>query len=259
MSVSKDTRQVIFTSMTFQAALNLYKHYVAKNNMPLKLLPLPRSEWDMYFRVCYTAFVPGIMDMMFPNGYSKEALQWSVDSLRRTDDNYPGRVHCIKVVDTDLPDTDSYDKIVGVSLWKIFPRERSEEEMQKEKEQSDKDDEVYGDPPGLDTVPIEDFGDVSGEYKKKHLGRKPHVLLQAIGTRPEHGRRGVGALSMKWGTEKADELGLPMYLEASMKGVGLYKRWGFETVDTLSFDARKHGYSEALTHLCMLRPPPHRA
>ncbi|KAF2165469.1 hypothetical protein M409DRAFT_24319 [Zasmidium cellare ATCC 36951] len=223
--------------------------------MPLQILPLPRSEFEQYYNVCWTAFVPGIMDMMWPDGRSKEDIEYSVAGMRRTDERYPGRMHCFKVIDTDLPDTDPFDKVVGVSHWKIFPHERSEEELQKEKELSDKDDELYPDPPGYNKTAMEDFGACTKAYKDKYIGRRPYMLLQVIGTRDGHQRRGVGAISMKWGTEKADELGLPLYLEATAKGEGLYRKWGFQEVDVLPFDARKHGYPDPLTHLIMLRPP----
>ena len=85
------------------------------------------------------------------------------------------------------------------------------------------------------------------------------MLLHVLATRPEHERRGIGAISLKWGTEKADELGLPLYLDGSPKGVSLYRKWGFEEVDVLPFDATRHGYEEPLTHLCMLRMPKKKA
>lgn len=196
-----------------------------------------------------------MMDLMWPSGYSNENLRYSTAAMQRADERFPERMHCFKVIDTDLPDSDPFDKVVGVSHWKIFPRERSEEEVQKEKELNDKDDELYPDPPSLNQAAVGDWGDCTKGFKDKHVGRKPYMLLHVIGTRAGHARRGVGAISMKWGTDKADELGLQLYLEGSPKGVGLYKRWGFEVVDTLPFDARKHGYPDSLTHVCMLRPP----
>ncbi|KAK4503127.1 hypothetical protein PRZ48_006554 [Zasmidium cellare] len=223
--------------------------------MPLQFLPLPKSEFELYYNICWSAFVPGIMEMMWPKGRSKEDIQWSVTGMQRIDARYPGRIQCFKVIDTDLPDTDPFGKVVGVSHWKMFPHERSEEELQREKEASDKDDELYPDPEGFNTTAMEDFGACTKALKDKHIGRKPHVYLQVIGTRDGHQRRGVGALSMKWGTEKADELGVPMYLDATTKGKGLYKKWGFQEVDVVPFDARKHGYPDPLTHVCMLRPP----
>ncbi|EME45098.1 hypothetical protein DOTSEDRAFT_70971 [Dothistroma septosporum NZE10] len=222
--------------------------------MPLKLLPLPQTEWQMYSRVCKAAFIPGILSVLYPEGYSDEAQKFGLDALHRTAERNPGRIQMMKVVDEDLPEDDPFQKVVGISQWKIFPRERTEEEMKEEAEEGERDDAEFGAPPGLSAAARDDFADGASVYKKKHLGRKPHVLLHILATRPEHERRGVGAMSLAWGTKKADELGLPMYLEGSPKGVGLYKKWGFEVVAKLPWDATVHGYHEPLEHVAMLRP-----
>lgn len=222
--------------------------------MTLKLLPLPQNEWQMYTRICKAAFIPGILSVMYPEGYSDEAQEHALGTLLRTAERHPDRIQMMKVVDEALPDDDLYQKVVGISQWKIFPRERTEEEMKQEEEVSNREDKECGSPPGLSEAVADDFGGATSEYKKKHLGNRPHVLLHILATRPEHERRGVGAMSLAWGTQKADEMGLPMYLEGGPKGVALYKKWGFEVVDVLPWDAQKHGYHDSLKHLCMLRP-----
>lgn len=223
--------------------------------MPVQLLPMPPAEWHLYYKICNAAFQPGILSVMFPNGISQQDSEMSVASMKRLAERYPGRVQLLKVIDTDLPDDDPYEKIVGVSNWKIFAKERTEAELQREKEEDEKDEEIYGSQPGLSKTVVEDFHGATAEYRKKHLGRKPYVLLHVLATRPDQGRKGVGALSVKWGCDKADELGLPAYLEGSPKGVGLYRKWGFEVVDELPWDATKYGYKEPLKHLCMKRQP----
>lgn len=79
-------------------------------------------------------------------------------------------------------------------------------------------------------------------------------MLHILATLPNHHRRGVGALHLKWGIDEADKLGLPVYLEASEMGRPLYARWGFEDVKPLPFDARKYGAKTSMPHMCMLRP-----
>lgn len=223
--------------------------------MSLQLLELPREEWETYFRIAETSFNPGIQSVFFPNGQSPAAREHSLASLNRVTEQYPGRYHFFKVVDTELPDSDPFGKAVGVSHWRLYPRERSEEEMQQEAEWSKNQDEQYGDPPGLATEARDAFVEPGSELKKKHLGRNPHLLLHVLATRAGQERRGVGALSLKWGTDKADELGLPIYLEGSPKGVPLYKKFDFEVVDENPWDATRFGYHEPLRHLCMLRRP----
>ena len=222
--------------------------------MPLKLLPLPQSEGQLCTRICKEAFIPGILSVMYPNGYTDESQKHALGTMLRLAERHPDRIQMLKVVDEDLPEDDPFQKVVGISQWRIFPRERTEQEMKQEEEASDKEDKEYGSPPGMSEAVVDDFSGATSEYKEKHLGRKAHVLLYILATRPEHERRGVGAMSLNWGTKKADEMGLPVYLEGSPKGVALYKKWGFEVVDELPWDARNHGYHESLKHVCMLRP-----
>jgi hypothetical protein len=46
---------------------------------------------------------------------------------------------------------------------------------------------------------------------------------------------------MKWGTDKADELGIECYVESSPEGKGLYEKFGFRTVREMSFDLKDCG------------------
>ena len=92
------------------------------------------------------------------------------------------------------------------------------------------------------------------EKRRANLGGKPYVLLSILATHPDHHRRGVGAMHLKWGCDLADKLGLPAYLEATPKGKPLYERFGFEGVGNMRFDARKYGHQEQIPHVCMLRP-----
>lgn len=55
-------------------------------------------------------------------------------------------------------------------------------------------------------------------------------VLNIIFTHPDFRRRGVGDLFLEWGTKKAEELGVEMWLDATIHGVPLYKKHGFEVV-----------------------------
>lgn len=167
---------------------------------------------------------------------------------------HPERFRLWKVEDTELPNNDPFGKVVGVSHWQIFPKEKTDEDIKKEEEQSEEDEKQSGTRPGLRTEVVDAFSSAGKAKKEEFIGRKPHVLLQAIATRPGHERRGVAGLSLGWGTAKADEMKVPAYLEASEKGVELYKRWGFEALEKLPFDATEYGYHDPLPHVCMRRP-----
>lgn len=71
----------------------------------------------------------------------------------------------------------------------------------------------------------------------RRLGSLPWPLLTVekidlniIFTHPNYRRQGVGDLIMKWGTQKADAMGVEMWLDATVYGVPLYKKHGFIVV-----------------------------
>lgn len=59
---------------------------------------------------------------------------------------------------------------------------------------------------------------------------------------------------LNWGLQKANELQLPAYLEASSTGKPLYLKHGFEEVDRLVFDLSKWGGEGTDTVVLMLKP-----
>lgn len=65
--------------------------------------------------------------------------------------------------------------------------------------------------------------------RARHMAR-PQAALSWMAVRPDAQRRGVGTLLMKWGMDKADELGLEGNLGATKDGEQLYIRWGFRKV-----------------------------
>jgi hypothetical protein len=58
---------------------------------------------------------------------------------------------------------------------------------------------------------------------------------------------------MEWGKQKADELGLPIYLESSAKGHGFYCKHGFEDVEVMTIDLSEWGGSKTLEQPLMVR------
>ena len=76
----------------------------------------------------------------------------------------------------------------------------------------------------------------------------PHWYLMAIGTRPERQGQGLGGALVEVGTSRADEAGLPCYLETgTQENIGFYSKRGFEIIGQTPV----HGY----TITGMVRPP----
>lgn len=216
--------------------------------MPLELHPLTESDIPAYDNIVWKAFIPGIMALKYPNGYSQAARDHSNQHSLKEWREYPDTVKMMKVVDTDLPDSDSDCKMIGAARWVIHPRPRTEEQLEAEEKEGRED----GLPPGADAAMLEDFMGAIHSKRKEFIGGEPYVLLHILATLPLHHRRGVGQMHLKWGIEEADKLGLPIYLESSVKGKGLYEKTGFQSLGLLPLDWSK--YSEDMTHTVMIRP-----
>lgn len=79
--------------------------------------------------------------------------------------------------------------------------------------------------------------------------------LHMLHTDPNFQGRGAGKMLVEWGTKKADELGLPAYLESSPTGHHLYQRCGFHDLDILKLDLSLHGGKGFYDEPLMIREP----
>lgn len=71
-------------------------------------------------------------------------------------------------------------------------------------------------------------------------------------TDPEYQGRGAGSALIEWGKQKANELGLPIYLESSTKGHRFYKKHGFTDVEVMDIDFTPYGGAVHKQPLMML-------
>lgn len=78
---------------------------------------------------------------------------------------------------------------------------------------------------------------VAGSELMFHGGFASHAyveitpVLNILFTIPEYRRRGAASLVMDWGVERADCMGLDVYIEASEGGKPLYEKYGFEAIE----------------------------
>lgn len=56
------------------------------------------------------------------------------------------------------------------------------------------------------------------------------IVLDIMATHPFHQKRGAGTMTVKWGTDLADSLGMKCFIEASPPGKRLYEKCGFVAV-----------------------------
>ncbi|WEW54610.1 hypothetical protein PRK78_000030 [Emydomyces testavorans] len=146
--------------------------------------------------------------------------------------------HWVKVVDVDAG-----NKIVGAARWLVYEKNPFTEAS------GDRD---------RDSGPVADWfleNSVEREYVSRLIAqigagrmkfaRRPHLCIQLMHrtldlysafTIPKYRCAGVGTLLTQWGLEKADNMGLECWLEASRMGYGLYKSNGFNPVCELPLD-----------------------
>lgn len=200
----------------------------------------------------WDAFNDSLMGLMYPKGFTEAAKAHNVEHLIKEWRRHPDLNKYMKVIDAELPENDPMGKIVGVSHWKFYLHQRSNEELDAEKKE--KADEPF--PPDVNEELLKEFFGEIGKHKREIMGGKPYVLLSLLATRKAYHRRGIGAMHLRWGLEQADQLNLPSYLEASPMGKPLYLRMGYEELRPLPFDAKKWGATEDLPHSILLRPAP---
>ena len=75
---------------------------------------------------------------------------------------------------------------------------------------------------------------------------KPYLLVQELAVLPEWQRKGVGRRLLGWGLEKADAEGWECWLDASKKGEGLYRKFGFRDVGCVEVELGEWGGEEGI-------------
>ena len=58
--------------------------------------------------------------------------------------------------------------------------------------------------------------------------------LDICATIPSERRRGAASLSLQWGVDKADEMDVESFIEATIDGAQLYERFGYKTTQLMS-------------------------
>ncbi|KAI2602615.1 hypothetical protein GGR54DRAFT_623639 [Hypoxylon sp. NC1633] len=85
-----------------------------------------------------------------------------------------------------------------------------------------------------------------GKHRPGLMG-KPHFLVSYCFVHSAHRKRGAASLMLKWGTDKADELGMEAFVESTEMARSLYEAHGFYVVDDLNMDAQLENPSKEFT------------
>ncbi|QIW96646.1 hypothetical protein AMS68_002164 [Peltaster fructicola] len=219
--------------------------------MSLQLLPLEEEDMPVVAKLINLAFTDdGLMNALYPEGFGQAQHEWYASKLLR-DFHHSKGTRFKKIVDTSLPDDHPDHRIISVAKWSFHATPRTEAELDAE----DKDDEDgMGAAPGVNQEVMDAFHGEIARNRRRVWGGKPYVILHLLATHPSHHRRGSGARQLEWGLAAADQLNLPVWLEASTVGKPLYERAGFKSIDHVEFDAVRYGLAEDFITTNMLRP-----
>jgi GNAT superfamily N-acetyltransferase len=142
----------------------------------------------------------------------ESAVEGHVKAANANPDAYGGRSSFIHVLD---PSTGA---IMGGAKWVFFDEKPKLPEHVEVSWETDPFEKEFA------QATMDEFH--TRRYKFMDM---PHALLNILFTSPEYERRGVGSLMTKWGLERADQMCVPSFTEASMRGTPVYARSGFNT------------------------------
>ncbi|KAK5168951.1 uncharacterized protein LTR77_006260 [Saxophila tyrrhenica] len=220
--------------------------------MGLIVEPLQEEELDEFIRIYWSAFEPLSANMYFPmiypNGLKPDLIaRIRARILRATKGDLASHCFCAK-------DTSS-GSIVAVSWW--------EEEHDPPQTQGQVDAnfaqayEARNDSPSVEGFQADlDYAAFRAAFysEAEVMQGRPYMTLKLLATSPGHHRRGAGSLLLKHGLEKADRVGLPVYLATGVTGKPLYERFGFVYQRDMPINCLEYGGRSNGRHWCMLRP-----
>ncbi|KUJ19902.1 uncharacterized protein LY89DRAFT_772535 [Mollisia scopiformis] len=64
---------------------------------------------------------------------------------------------------------------------------------------------------------------------RAEMAQRPQIYLNIIYTHPEYRRKGIADMVMDWGIKKADEMGVEMWLDATIYSLPFYEKHGFKS------------------------------
>ena len=81
------------------------------------------------------------------------------------------------------------------------------------------------------------------------------LVVNILAVRPDYQRKGLGGLLLEQGLALADRDGARTYIEASVKGFSLYKKYGWKEFDEVVVDTRPYGGQGLESTKLMMREP----
>lgn len=110
-------------------------------------------------------------------------------------------------------------------------------------------------PEGTNVALYEHFFRTLDTKRGKNMEEGKDYFLHILAVSPNHQRRGLGKMLIQQGLAAADKDNARAYVEASAKGLGLYKKHGWKEIDYIEMDMRPHGGDRIEREELLMREP----
>ena len=217
----------------------------------LEIHPLQLEQLEDYIKLYWAAFEPLEADMVapmiYPNGLQPDLmLRLKQRILQETGGKLSDA--CFYVRDAQS------GQMIAVSRWAMIDRPAStREEVDAAWQRAQVAREVEPPVAGINASIDEAFRRAAMYAEYDTICDRPYMTLRLLATHPHHHRKGAGSLLLRHGLARADELRLPVYLDSSVNGRGLYAKHGFDIIGEFPFDGRQYGGRSEGKHWDMLR------
>ena len=92
------------------------------------------------------------------------------------------------------------------------------------------------------------------KHRKEYMKGKKYAYMCSLIVDVTAQRRGVGTKLLKYTLDEIDNLGWECWIEASLAGIGLYLKLGWEVVEWIKTDLREWGGKSIVENACLVRP-----
>lgn len=199
--------------------------------MPLEVRPCVPADFTRAAEVERAAFADNpFTDLLFPGPFPEGALEFRSQEIAKQFEEDP-TTRWLKVVDTDLSSDEGGDGI-AFAKWNVYEDHAPGARPMRE----------FG--PGCNAEACKlVFGGLAAQ-RERILGERRSIYLHILVTDPAHGRRGAAGKLLAWGIDEAKQHKLPLYVESSVEGHELYKRYGFKDIEVRETDLSQWGAKE---------------
>jgi len=191
-------------------------YLVKLHEMPVQVLEAEDTDMERIFEIGSLAFARAepLWDVFWPKHWEEAGRKQGAERMRET----RRRDHTTKYMKAVDSETGA---IMGFAKWNVYDAKNNvpaaPEPVANYWDQGD--DLEYS------AIVGELFAKERNQAVRENGGNLVSLDICAID--PKYQRKGVGGELVKWGTRKADEMGVVAVVESSVSGKGLYEKHGY--------------------------------